>query len=211
MASQANSTIPDDDKDAQELVKNKLGIRPCLWQLRVIREILHNEHDVITVAPTGSGKSMTFWAPLLFTKKVIIVVVPLKTLGEQFADDLNNEFKMPAVMVTKNITDKTLFKEIINLKYRVVLFSPETMVNNPSFEALIGNKQFMQHLLNVTIDEAHTVEEWGTTFREAYTRLGIIRHLMCRRVPIHLASATLPDETREFSVERLTEQTYSSA
>ncbi|EEB88913.1 hypothetical protein MPER_13058 [Moniliophthora perniciosa FA553] len=185
--------MPEKDEDAQGVVRNRFGICPCIWQLRVVRSILEGK-DVITIAPTGLGKSLTFWMPLLFAEKsVMIVVVPLKTLGSQFADDLNVKLKLPAVMVTKNITDDTLFRDILKLKYRVIIFSPETMVNNPSFEALIQHQQFMRHLLNLTMDEAHTVEEWGSTFRDAYARIGITRHLMCRRVPIHLASATLPE------------------
>uniref|UniRef100_A0A0W0G5F8 Helicase ATP-binding domain-containing protein n=1 Tax=Moniliophthora roreri TaxID=221103 RepID=A0A0W0G5F8_MONRR len=111
------------------------------------------------------GKSLTFWMPLLFTEKsVMILIVPLKTLGSQFADELNEKLKMPAVMVTKNITDDALFWDILKLKYCIIIFSPETIVNNPSFEALMQHQQFMWHLLNLMIDEAHTVEEWGSTF-----------------------------------------------
>ncbi|EEB94553.1 hypothetical protein MPER_06615 [Moniliophthora perniciosa FA553] len=53
------------------------------------------------------------------------------------------------------------------------LLGPETMVNNPSFEALIQHHPFMRHPLNLTIDKAHTVEEWGSTFRDAYARIGV--------------------------------------
>ncbi|ESK95783.1 hypothetical protein Moror_12395 [Moniliophthora roreri MCA 2997] len=112
MASQCHS-MPEKDQDAQEAVRNRISVHPCIWQLRVVRSTCILEgNDVITIAPTGMGKSLTFWMPLLFTEKsVMILVVLLKTLGSQFADKLNEKLKMPAVIVTKNITDDVLFLE----------------------------------------------------------------------------------------------------
>ncbi|KAI3616040.1 hypothetical protein WG66_013996 [Moniliophthora roreri] len=103
--------MPEKDQDAQEAVRNRISVHPCIWQLRVVRSTCILEgNDVITIAPTGMGKSLTFWMPLLFTEKsVMILVVLLKTLGSQFADKLNEKLKMPAVIVTKNITDDVLF------------------------------------------------------------------------------------------------------
>ncbi|KAG1793785.1 hypothetical protein EV424DRAFT_1335765, partial [Suillus variegatus] len=40
--------------------------------------------DVVTISPTGSGKTLTFWIPLLLNVGgVIIIVTPLNILGEK--------------------------------------------------------------------------------------------------------------------------------
>lgn len=60
------------------------GIYPCLWQCRVVQAILRGDRDVISIAGTGSGKTYTFWIPLLFRKDGIqLIVTPLNILGEQ--------------------------------------------------------------------------------------------------------------------------------
>lgn len=60
------------------------GVRPCLWQLRVAETISKGEKDVICVAGTGMGKTLTFWMPLLFRPDGIqIVITPLNLLGQQ--------------------------------------------------------------------------------------------------------------------------------
>ena len=61
-----------------------MGVQPCLWQVKVVRKILEQE-DIITIATTGSGKSSTYWMPLLFVKHgIVVIVTPLKQLGKQF-------------------------------------------------------------------------------------------------------------------------------
>jgi hypothetical protein len=36
------------------------GFYPCLWQICVVKAILKHDHDVISIAATGSGKTLTF-------------------------------------------------------------------------------------------------------------------------------------------------------
>jgi superfamily II DNA/RNA helicase len=63
--------------------------RPCLWQIDVCRAILGGGRDIISVARTGAGKTLTFWLPLLFRSDGIqIVVTPLNILGQQNIDTL---------------------------------------------------------------------------------------------------------------------------
>ena len=88
--SEPTHTMPDSDKEVQSQVEAVFGFRPCLWQIRVVHAIL-NGNNVINIAPTGSGKSMTYWMPLLYIKHGIsVVVTPLKLLGGQFADMLQD-------------------------------------------------------------------------------------------------------------------------
>jgi superfamily II DNA or RNA helicase len=62
---------------------------PCLWQIRVVEAILKHDKDIISVAATGAGKTLTFWMPLLFDKGSIqVVVTPLNILGDQNINDL---------------------------------------------------------------------------------------------------------------------------
>ena len=66
-----------------------LGYQPCLWQIQVVEAILRHDKDIISVAATGSGKTLTFWMPLLFRPSGIqIIITPLNILGKQNVDAL---------------------------------------------------------------------------------------------------------------------------
>ena len=82
--------LPETDREVQEKVKEVFGFTPCLWQIHIIRTVLNGD-DVIPIARTGSGKSITYWIPVLFIKYGIsIIVTPLKLLGSQFAGMLQD-------------------------------------------------------------------------------------------------------------------------
>jgi superfamily II DNA helicase RecQ len=74
------------------------------------------------------------------------------------------------------------------------------------FNDLWDMEAFTSSLLYVVIDEAHCCLEWS--FRSAYTRLGRLRTLIGRSVPIYLASATLTppmleDLSKLFSLQQI--------
>ncbi|KIJ18403.1 hypothetical protein PAXINDRAFT_70931, partial [Paxillus involutus ATCC 200175] len=58
------------------------GKRACLWQLQIAEAFLKGDHDIVCIAGTSMGKTLSFWLPLLFQPSGIqIVVTPLNQLG----------------------------------------------------------------------------------------------------------------------------------
>lgn len=65
------------------------GKRLCLWQVRVVQAIIRGDRDIISIAGTGSGKTITFWVALLFRPNSIqVIVTPLNILGDQVVQEL---------------------------------------------------------------------------------------------------------------------------
>jgi superfamily II DNA helicase RecQ len=60
----------------------------------------------------------------------------------------------------------------------VVIVSPEILNNDVHFEDLWGTKIFTDNLINLVLDEAHVIKEWGGTFRSDYLRIGPIHYLL---------------------------------
>ena len=98
--------LPETDREVQEKVKEVFGFAPCLWQICVICAVLSGD-DAITIARTGSGKSITYWMPVLFIKYGISpIVTSLKLLGSQFAGMLQDNGINVISITAANATNK---------------------------------------------------------------------------------------------------------
>jgi hypothetical protein len=91
--SQPEDTAKPKDAPSHEEIRQKtykhFGFSPCLWQIRVVEALIKHDKDIISISATGSGKTLTFWMPLLFFERGIqIIVSPLNILGKQNVDDI---------------------------------------------------------------------------------------------------------------------------
>jgi superfamily II DNA helicase RecQ len=93
----------------RERTEALFGVRPCDFQITDVVAQLEKKH-VVTISPTGSGKTLTFWMPLLFNDDgIMILITPLNVLGEQNVDELTR-LGIPAVNVTAETATDRLFK-----------------------------------------------------------------------------------------------------
>ena len=87
-----NTTSPSNNKydwttiKIRDLVQTTFGKWPCWFQIKVA-QALYAGKDVIGCAPTGAGKTLSFWIPLLMAlkegeDKMTFVVTPLNLLGK---------------------------------------------------------------------------------------------------------------------------------
>ena len=72
----------------RQLVYTRFKKRACLFQIKIAQALQEWKKDVVAIAATGSGKTLSFWIPLLMAledgeDKMIIVVTPLNILGKQ--------------------------------------------------------------------------------------------------------------------------------
>jgi len=99
---------PPSIEEVREKVKTKFGFEPCLYQIQDAQAQLRGEH-CITIAATGSGKTLTFWIPLLFTRGIIVLITALNILGDQNVNELT-ALGIPAVNITKDTASDSTFK-----------------------------------------------------------------------------------------------------
>ena len=79
--------VPSIDDLCME-VQRTFGILPCMFQARdAIAQL--KQKDCIMISPTGSGKTLTFWIPLLFNNNgIIIIITALNILGDKNVEEL---------------------------------------------------------------------------------------------------------------------------
>jgi len=108
MSSPRPGTLPSHNNIRQKAL-NVFGKTPCKFQVNLCLWQLQ-KHNIISISLTGSGKTLTFWLPLLFSKNsVSIVVTALNILGDQFVNELE-QAGFPAISVTAANNNEETFK-----------------------------------------------------------------------------------------------------
>ncbi|KAJ7908543.1 P-loop containing nucleoside triphosphate hydrolase protein [Mycena leptocephala] len=169
-----------------------LGYQPCLWQIKVVEAILRRDGDVVCISATGSGKTLTFWLPLLFKADGIqLVISPLNILGDQNVVQLG-EMGIKGISIPSETATYQNFQDIEDGKYRVIVTNVETLMQQDGgFDMLWKKPQFTSRLISIVWDEGHCVSKWAG-FRPEYKEVGRLRFLIPRSIPFVILSATLP-------------------
>ena len=75
-----------------------------------------------------------------------------------------------------------------------MIVSPKLLLNDDRFEGLWGKKQVMDNVINIVLDEAHVIKEWGGTFRTDYLKLRPLCYRFPWMIPYNAGSATVGNE-----------------
>jgi superfamily II DNA or RNA helicase len=59
MSDTSKTRVPSILEIRQKVIQ-LLGYRPCLWQICVVEALLKHDKYIISIAATGSGKTLTF-------------------------------------------------------------------------------------------------------------------------------------------------------
>ncbi|KAF4566198.1 hypothetical protein EYR36_011613 [Pleurotus pulmonarius] len=146
------------DSEIREHTFRVFNKRPCLWQIKVAQAVLRQKQDIVSIAGTGMGKTLTFWIPLLFKPNHIqIIVTPLNILGQQNVQVLKRA-GLNGVFVGADTATPDIFQSIEELKYQAVVVSPEQLMKDGGrFERLLRDETFTSRILSIIFDEAHCI------------------------------------------------------
>lgn len=161
--------------------------------------------SLITVFPTGGGKSLTFQLPALMAGKsenaLTVVISPLLSLMKDQVDSLAKRGHGNVVAINgllnpveraqalKGVSDGT-----VNLLY----ISPESLRSHTIHELLCA-----RDIARFVIDEAHCFSAWGHDFRVDYLYIGdYIRELQEKKqckvpIPVTCVTATAKKQVIE--------------
>tara|TARA_Y100001936_G_scaffold107391_2_gene105490 strand:+ start:7672 stop:9501 length:1830 start_codon:yes stop_codon:yes gene_type:complete len=157
--------------------------------------------NVLTVMPTGAGKSLCFQIPALVAGGLTIVISPLVALME----DQVAALKLVGVAADTINSSRTRDENVAAWRRasagetRLLYMAPERLMTERMLAAL-GNLNIRMF----AIDEAHCISQWGPAFRPEYEQLSQLRSIF-PNVPIAALTATADAVTRNDIVAQLFE------
>ncbi len=171
-----------------ELLRSRFGFSDFReGQEEVIEAVLAGE-DVLTIMPTGSGKSLCYQLPALAFEGITLVISPLIALMKDQVDALRRR-SIPASFINSTLTleeQRDRIRAVRRGEFKLLYVAPERFRSRMFTEGLAGTR-----IALFAVDEAHCVSEWGHDFRPDYLRLkSAVENLGRPRVVALTATAT---------------------
>ena len=135
------------------------------------KDPVENNPAQIVILPTGAGKSLCFMLPALLAEGITLIIFPLLSLMADQKRRLDSA-GIPSLILRGGLSKEErsqAFERIKNGEVKIVIANPEILLAPGVLDQVKQGKIF-----HVVIDEAHTVSQWGDTFRSAYLDLGKI-------------------------------------
>ena len=176
-------------KTLQDILKQYWGYEAFRPQQLAVIEAVVKGKDVLTLLPTGAGKSLCFQIPTLFNKGICVVISPLIALMQDQVKDLK-EKNISAVALGGQITEEAqneILKEALEGKFRFIYCSPEKLAQQKFQDFL---KQLPVTLF--AIDEAHCISQWGYDFRPSYRKVSVLKKLFPTIPILAMTASAIP-------------------
>ncbi len=198
--------VPVSDEERATIlnaVERLFGFRDVLpGQMETIACVLRGE-DVLTILPTGGGKSLCYQLPAFLAESgLTLVISPLIALMKDQVDSLPDGVRERATTINSTLDGDELRRRLEQVAagaYRLVYAAPERLRQPPFLHTL--RRAGINRLV---IDEVHCVSVWGHDFRPDYLYIAAAREAL-GSPPLLALTATAPPRVRRDIIQRLGE------
>jgi ATP-dependent DNA helicase RecQ len=176
----------------QDVLKGVFGFdsfRP--GQEEAIDALLSGQ-NVLTVMPTGSGKSLCYQIPALVMGGLTVVVSPLVALMQDQVAALRLAGVAVETINSSRTRDENVeaWRRVAAGQTRLLYMAPERLMTERMLDALAKLDVRL-----IAIDEAHCVSQWGPAFRPEYNALSKLVDVF-PKIPLIALTATADEVTR---------------
>ena len=167
-------------------------------QERVVDALLAGR-NVLTVMPTGSGKSLCFQIPALVLGGLTIVVSPLIALMQDQVQALRLAGVAADAINSGQDRDENvaIWRRAASGETRLLYLAPERLMTERMLSAIAKLDVKL-----IAIDEAHCISQWGPAFRPEYQALSQLGESF-PGVPVVALTATADEVTRADIAQQL--------
>ena len=168
-------------------------------QERVIDNILSGG-DIMTIMPTGGGKSICYQVPALLMDGTTIVISPLISLMKDQVNALEQSGVACAYINSTQTSNEQaqIFQKALQGQYKMIYVAPEQLLTD-RFLNLCDRISIPL----ISVDEAHCVSHWGQDFRPGYLDIKPFINNLNQRPVIAAFTATATPKVKDSIVQRL--------
>lgn len=184
-----------------QALQKYFGYSEFRHQQEVIIQHLLNNKDVLTLMPTGGGKSLCYQLPAILMEGLTIVISPLIALMKDQVDSLNVNGISAAFLNSSQTTDEQiqLTAKLKNNQVKLLYLAPERLFGKES-KLMAFLKSLPVSM--IAIDEAHCISHWGHDFRPEYLALAGLKTEF-PNIPVIALTATADKLTQKDILDKL--------